>query len=94
MPTELRRNDYQNSLAEIGRAHSVVVRVEDINRHHDHATQRGAVILRPPADYPYGERQYTAQDLAGHSWTFSQSIVDVAPEEWGGTSGQLESQNS
>jgi hypothetical protein len=27
--------------------------------------------------------------LAGHEWTFSQSIADVAPEEWGGESGQL-----
>jgi len=44
----------------------------------------GARILRPPADYPYGERQYTAEDLAGHRWTFSQTIADVAPEEWGG----------
>jgi hypothetical protein len=38
------------------------------------------------ADYPYGERQYTAEDLGGHRWTFSQSIADVAPEEWGGLS--------
>jgi len=43
----------------------------------------------PPADYPYGERQYTAEGLAGHCWTFSQSIADVAPEEWGGTSCQI-----
>jgi len=40
-----------------------------------------------PADYPYGERQYTAEDLAGHVWTFSLSINDVAPEEWGGRTG-------
>jgi hypothetical protein len=36
--------------------------------------------------YPYGERQYTAEDLAGHRWTFTQAIADVAPEDWGGTS--------
>jgi uncharacterized glyoxalase superfamily protein PhnB len=70
-------------------AHSVMVRVEDADRHHERAREHGARILRPPADHPYGERQYTAQDPAGHSWTFSQSIADVAPEEWGGTSGQL-----
>jgi uncharacterized glyoxalase superfamily protein PhnB len=69
--------------------HAVMVRVEDAHSHHDHATQRGVRILRPPADYPYGERQYTAEDHAGHRWTFSQSIADVAPEEWGGTSGHL-----
>lgn len=67
----------------------VLVRVEDVHSHHSHARQRGAQILRPPNDYPYGERQYTAQDFAGHVWTFSQSIADVAPEDWGGVSGQL-----
>jgi uncharacterized glyoxalase superfamily protein PhnB len=68
--------------------HAVLVRVEDANRHHEHARQRGARILQPPADYPFGERQYTAEDLAGHRWSFSQSIADVAPEEWGGTSSK------
>jgi uncharacterized glyoxalase superfamily protein PhnB len=57
--------------------------------HCDRARQRGARILRPPTDYPFGERQYTAEDFAGHSWTFSESIADVAPEEWGGTSIEL-----
>jgi uncharacterized glyoxalase superfamily protein PhnB len=71
-------------------SHSVMVRVEDANRHHEHAAQRGARIVQTPADYPYGERQYTAEDLAGHRWTFSQSIADVAPEEWGGTSSGIE----
>jgi len=66
-----------------------MVRVEDADRHHARAREHGARILRPPADHPYGERQYTAQDFAGHRWTFSQSIADVAPEDWGGTSGQL-----
>ena len=66
-------------------AGSVMVRVEDVDAHHEHARKQGAGILQPPADYPYGERQYTAEDLAGHLWTFSQSIADVAPEEWGGT---------
>jgi hypothetical protein len=42
-----------------------------------------------PADHPYGEPQYTAEDFAGHRSTFSQSIADVAPEEWGGTPCQI-----
>lgn len=71
-------------------SHSVLVRVEDANRHHEHARQRGARILQPPADYPYGERQYSAEDLAGHRWSFSQSIADVAPEDWGGASSTSE----
>jgi hypothetical protein len=35
------------------------------------------------------ERQYHAEDLGGHQWTFSESIADVAPEEWGGTTADL-----
>ncbi len=65
--------------------HSVMVRVDDVVAHHQRATQGGARIQRPPADYPYGERQYTVQDCAGHAWTFTQSIADVDPATWGGT---------
>jgi len=65
--------------------HSVMVRVPDVDRHFERAKERGAKIVQPPADYPFGERQYTAEDLGGHTWTFSQSIADVAPEDWGGT---------
>jgi uncharacterized glyoxalase superfamily protein PhnB len=64
---------------------SVLVRVEDVDRHHNRAVQHGAIILRPPTDYPYGERQYTAQDPGGHVWTFSQTLSDVDPASWGGT---------
>jgi uncharacterized glyoxalase superfamily protein PhnB len=39
-----------------------------------------------PTDFEYGERQYAAEDLAGHQWTFSETLADVAPEDWGGTS--------
>lgn len=65
--------------------HSVHVRVEDAAGHHERAARSGARILQPPADYPYGERQYTAEDPGGHRWTFSQSIADVDPASWGGT---------
>ena len=70
-------------------ADSLMVRVEDVHRHHEHARSRGARIVQPPADHPYGERQYTVEDFAGRRWTFSQSIADVAPEQWGGSPGQL-----
>jgi uncharacterized glyoxalase superfamily protein PhnB len=68
----------------------VVLRVDDVDGHYDRERKRGAVIDGPPTDYPYGERQYTAEDLGGHRWTFSQSIADVRPEDWGGTSGDLD----
>jgi uncharacterized glyoxalase superfamily protein PhnB len=67
-------------------SHSVMVKVDNVDMHHDHARQHGARILRAPDDFPYGERQYTVEDLAGHRWTFSQTTADLAPEDWGGQS--------
>jgi uncharacterized glyoxalase superfamily protein PhnB len=64
--------------------HSIMVHVPDADAHCTHAREAGARILNPPTDYPFGERQYTAEDLAGHRWTFSQSIADVDPRAWGG----------
>jgi uncharacterized glyoxalase superfamily protein PhnB len=69
--------------------HSVLVRVENVDRHCEQASRHGAKIIRPPADYPFGERQYTVEDFAGRRWTFSQSIADVDPREWGGVVGEL-----
>jgi uncharacterized glyoxalase superfamily protein PhnB len=65
--------------------HSTMVRVDDVDAHHEQAKRSGAQIVRPPATHPYGERQYTAEDIGGHRWTFSQSVADSDPAEWGGT---------
>jgi uncharacterized glyoxalase superfamily protein PhnB len=64
--------------------HRVMVRVDDARAHCERARARGAAILLEPTDWPYGERQYEAEDVFGHRWTFSQTIADVAPEDWGG----------
>jgi uncharacterized glyoxalase superfamily protein PhnB len=64
---------------------SIMVRVEDVRAHCARARAAGATILDEPTDHMYGERQYTAEDLAGHQWTFTESIADVAPEEYGCT---------
>ncbi len=66
--------------------HSVMVRVDDAQAHWECAREHGARILMEPTDFEYGERQYTAEDPAGHRWTFSETLTDVAPGEWGGTS--------
>ena len=66
---------------------SLLVRVPDVRAHYERARERGAKILAQPRDFPYGERQYATEDLGGHHWGFSQSITDVEPEKWGGTSG-------
>lgn len=67
-----------------GASHSVMVRVDDARAHCERARAAGARIVMEPTDFEYGERQYEAQDPAGHRWTFSQTLRDVAPEEWGG----------
>ena len=84
--TDRRRGSAQSDLG----ADSVLVRVEDADAHHDRAVASGATIIDPPTDYPYGERQYTAEDPAGHRWTFSESIADVDPSDWGGTPVHLD----
>jgi len=61
----------------------VHVTVADVEKHFEHATRFGATIVQAPKDMPFGERQYTARDHAGHWWTFSQHIADVDPEVWG-----------
>lgn len=66
--------------------HSLMVRVTDVFSHFEHVKQQGAQVLQPPIDFPYGERQYNVLDIGGHVWVFSQSIADLAPEAWGGTS--------
>lgn len=43
-------------------------------------------MLQEPTDYEYGERECTLVDLAGHRWQFTETVRDVAPEEWDGTS--------
>jgi uncharacterized glyoxalase superfamily protein PhnB len=65
--------------------HRVMVRVDDANAHYERARAHGARILMEPTDFEYGERQYEAEDYAGHRWTFSETLRDAAPEDWGGT---------
>jgi uncharacterized glyoxalase superfamily protein PhnB len=65
-------------------ASEIMVQIADVAWHHGRTSQRGARITQPPTDFPYGERQYGLEDLGGHRWTFSQTIGDVAPADWGG----------
>jgi uncharacterized glyoxalase superfamily protein PhnB len=67
------------------RTHSVLIRVDAVDQHCERARAAGARIINDPTTHMYGERQYTALDLADHLWTFTESVTDVAPEEWGGT---------
>ena len=64
--------------------HVVKVRVEDVDTAFARARDAGARVLQEPTTYEYGERSCLVEDLAGHRWELSQTVRDVAPEEWGG----------
>ena len=64
--------------------YSIMVRVADVDAHYDHVVAAGAPVSAPPETYPFGERQYSVDDLGGHRWTFTQSVSDSDPETWGG----------
>ena len=83
---ELRENERGGAL---GMGHSVTIRVEDADAHWQRAREHGAHITQEPVTHMYGERQYNAEDFAGHLWTFSQSVMDVDPKEWGGSPEEL-----
>lgn len=63
--------------------HVIKVRVEDVETQFERARSHGARVLEPPTDREYGERDCTLEDLAGHRWNFTQTVRDVAPEEFG-----------
>src|SRR5215216_2183516 len=64
---------------------SLLVHVADVDSHYQQIVSTGARIINPPTDYPFGERQYTVEDIGGHRWTFSQTIADIDRASWGGT---------
>lgn len=76
--------------SKVAGGHVVMVRVEDAMAHCERARAAGARILTEPVEHMYGERQYNAEDPFGHRWDFTQTVKDVAPEEWGGVAVNLE----
>ena len=56
----------------------VHVRLEKgIDEHCARARAAGAKVAMDPADQFYGDRTYSAMDLEGHHWTFSQTVKAV-----------------
>ena len=60
------------------------VTVSDVDAHYLRAKAEGATA-EPPEDKEWGLRQYTAKDLEGHAWEFSQHIRDIPVREWEAT---------
>ena len=63
--------------------HVMKVRVENVEAWYERARAHGARVLEPPIDREYGERECTIEDLAGHRWQLTETMRDVAPEEYG-----------
>ena len=72
-----------NQLAAITQ-HTTII-VPDVSAHYANAISAGATITEPPAQTPYGELEYSAQDHAGHRWIFAQHTANISPQDWGAT---------
>jgi uncharacterized protein YceH (UPF0502 family) len=66
--------------------HELKLRVPDVDAAFTRARDHGARVHQEPRTYEYGERSCVVEDVGGHRWELTQTVRDVAPEEWGGTS--------
>ena len=69
-----------------GSGDHVMVRVQDVVAHRRRAQAAGAEVT-DVQEHAYGERQYSATDFSGRRWVFTESVADVAPEDWGAVAG-------
>jgi uncharacterized glyoxalase superfamily protein PhnB len=65
--------------------HVIKVRVEDVDAAYARGRDAGARVIEEPTTYEYGERSCMLEDITGHRWELTQTVRDVEPEEWGGT---------
>jgi uncharacterized glyoxalase superfamily protein PhnB len=65
--------------------HVVKVRVPDVDAAFARARGCGARVVEELTTWEYGERSGVVEDIGGHRWELTQTVRDVAPEEWGGT---------
>jgi MerR family transcriptional regulator, thiopeptide resistance regulator len=49
----------------------LMVHVDDVDAHYEHARTHGARVDAEPRDMPYGQREYGASDSEGHRWWFA-----------------------
>jgi uncharacterized glyoxalase superfamily protein PhnB len=66
--------------------HVIKIRVPDADAAFARAHEAGAQVVETLTTWEYGERSCTLEDPAGHRWELTQTVRDVAPEEWGGLS--------
>lgn len=66
-------------------SHQVMLKVADVAGFVESALALGARLADPVHDWEYGERQAAITDPFGHQWVLNQTLRDVDPAEWGGT---------
>src|SRR5215475_7972364 len=67
-----------------GVTHLTKVRVADVDAAFARARDAGAHVVEELTTWEYGERSGIVEDIGGHRWELTQTVRDVAPEEWGG----------
>src|SRR5436189_5253447 len=68
-----------------GQAPLIKVRVPDVDAAFARAREGGARVIEDLTTWEYGERSGVVEDIGGHRWELTQTLRDVEPEEWGGT---------
>jgi uncharacterized glyoxalase superfamily protein PhnB len=68
-----------------GYTHLIKVRVADADSAFARACEQGARVVEGLTTWDYGERSGVVEDIGGHRWELTQTVRDVEPEEWGGT---------
>ena len=68
-----------------GYTHLIKVRVADADSAFARACEGGARVVEDLTTWDYGERSGVVEDIGGHRWELTQTVRDVEPEEWGGT---------
>jgi uncharacterized glyoxalase superfamily protein PhnB len=68
-----------------GTTHLIKIRVADVDAAFARAREQGARVVEALTTWEYGERSGVVEDIGGHRWELTQTVRDVEPEEWGGT---------
>ena len=68
-----------------GASHLTKVRVPDVDAAFARAREHGARMIEELTTFEYGERSGVLEDPGGHRWELTQTMRDVLPEDWGGT---------
>ena len=60
---------------------ALMLYVHDVDAICSAAVHAGATLMKPPADYPFGDRAAKLIDPCGHEWLVATRIADVSPDE-------------